>query len=273
MSTRMSDALERLRGELRHEPTAKRVRAELGGGTVVDTTAALLVWEPRRITPTYAVPEADLRAAVSPATPADPGDAPDLLHPGIPFAVHSTPGEALTLTAGGTARDGAAFRPADPDLAGYVLLDLDAVDAWYEEDERGIAHPRDPYHSVDARRSSRHVRIADGDRLLAESSRPTLVFESHLPVRFYLPREDVVAALQPSDTVTCCPYKGWASYLSAPGRPDVAWSYREPLPDAAPLAGLVAFYDDVLDVTVDGVRHGRADTAVARSLLAEFGVD
>jgi uncharacterized protein (DUF427 family) len=78
--------------------------------------------------------------------------------------------------------------------------------------------------------------------------------------------------LVPGDTRTYCPYKGEASYFSLAGRNDVAWSYEHPLPDMTPLAGLIAFYDDVMDVTVDGVRRERPDTPVARLLRAEFGV-
>jgi len=167
---------------------------------------------------------------------------------------------------------GAAFRPADPDLAGYVVLDLTAADAWYEEGEPGIGHPRDPFHHVDVRSSDRHVRISDGGRLLAESRRPVLAFQTMLPTRFYLPREDVVAPLHPSTLTTWCPYKGRASYFSTDDRRDIVWCYREPLPSAAPPAGLVAFYDDVLEVTVDGVPHGAADTPAARAMLDESGV-
>jgi uncharacterized protein (DUF427 family) len=122
------------------------------------------------------------------------------------------------------------------------------------------------------RASSRHVRIVYKGQTLADTTSPTLVYETSLPVRFYVPRGDLVAPLSTSDTRTYCPYKGEASYLSVEDRADVAWSYESPLPDAVQLAGLVAFYDDIMDVTVDGVRHGRADTPVARSMLEEFRV-
>jgi uncharacterized protein (DUF427 family) len=268
---RMSDAMARLRAELRYEPTEKRIRAELGGHLVVDTTRAVLVWEPRRIVPQYAVREEDLWATLSAAPPAQ--RAPDgVLHPGHPFTLHSAPGEPLTLAANGETRAAAAFRPADPDLKGHVVLDFDALDTWFEEDERVRSHPRDPYHRVDARASSRHVRIAFQGRLLADTTSPTLVYETVLPTRFYVPRDDIVAHLTPSDTRTYCPYKGEASYYSIDGRQDVAWSYQDPLPDAAPLAGLVAFYDEAVEVTVDGVRRTHPDTPVTRALRDEFGV-
>jgi uncharacterized protein (DUF427 family) len=149
---------QRLR-ELRHEPIDRRIRATLGGETVVDSTGALLVWEPRRVTPLYAVPVQDVRGELEPSTAAPvTSDAP-FLHPGIPFAAHSTAGESLDVRVAGTMLEAAAFRPADEDLSGHVVLDYDAFDEWYEEDEAVFSHPRDPYHRVDTRRSSRHVRI------------------------------------------------------------------------------------------------------------------
>lgn len=265
----MSAAMDRLRADLRYEPTEKRIRADLGGHPVLDTTRALLVWEPRRITPTYAVPRGDLRAELSPAAGTQTPDG--LLHPGVPFAAHSTEGEPLTVTAHGQTRVGAAFRAADPDLARHVVLDFDAFDRWREEDEPLRGHPRDPYHRVDARVSSRHVVIAHRGRTLADTVAATFVYETSLPTRFYVPRRDLVTPLENSRTTTYCPYKGEAGYLALDGK-DVAWSYRSPLADAAPLADLVAFYDDIMDVTVDGVRRPRPDTPVARMMLDEFGV-
>lgn len=237
--------------QLRHEPTAKWIRAAAGGLDVVDSTRAVLVWEPGRFVPSYAVPAEDVAAELV-ETPTQTADGIAVLHPGIPFARHSTPGQALTLVLpGGTRLEGAAFRPADDDLAGLVVLDFAAFDTWREEDEVIRGHPRDPYHRVDVRRSSRHVRVELNGVLIAESTRPTLVFETGLPVRYYLPREDVVVPLTPTDTHTICAYKGEASYWSAEGLTDVVWGYEEPLPDAAGLEGHVAFYDDKVQISVD----------------------
>jgi uncharacterized protein (DUF427 family) len=275
MSTRARDSFMTLFGKLRHEPTEKRVRAKLGDREVVDSTQALLVWEPRRIVPSFAVPLGDVRAELAPASPGPPSDA-EVLHPGIPFAVHSTEGESLDLRLNGQTLSGAAFRPDDPELNGHVILDFDAFDKWYEEDEAIFSHPRDPFHRVDARRSSRHVRIERDGRLLAESSEPTLVFETNLPVRYYLPRSALRVEARPSDRHTACPYKGHASYfrfdLDEGKSADLAWTYEDPTPDARPLAGLVAFYDELVDVTVDGERRERPDTPFARALVEEFGL-
>ncbi|MBO0814545.1 MAG: DUF427 domain-containing protein [Actinobacteria bacterium] len=276
MSTRMRSLLTGGLGELRHEPTAKRIRAVLDGGTVVDTTRALLVWEPRRIVPSYAVPADDIVADLAPAGTAATDAAgtigvhmPELsgrpvLDPSVPFAVHTAEGRAADLRAGEQDRPGAGFYPTDPDLAGYVVLDFGAFEAWYEEDERNVAHPRDPFHRIDVLPSSRHVRVELDGHVLAESSRPVLLFETMLPTRYYLPPDDIRSELTPSSTRTWCAYKGQASYWSAAAGdrvvPDIGWTYQQPRHDAAQVRGLIAFFNERLDVIVDGERPERPTT-------------
>ena len=272
MSTTIQDLLTRARGELRHQPIERRVRANLGGDTVVDTTHALLVWEPRRVVPTYAVPIEDIGAELRPAPAASNGEVPGVLHPGIPFAVHTASGEPLSVGD----RDGAAYRFLDEDLAGYVALDFAAFDAWYEEDEQVLSHPRDPFHRVDVRRTSRPVRIeVDGD-VIADTERARLLFETSLPVRFYVPRVDVLVELQPSSRRSYCPYKGEASYWSIDAggrlRKDIGWTYEQPLPDGPPVAGLVAFWDERVDVVFDGRRRARPGGPISEALRDEFRV-
>ncbi|MGY1784126.1 DUF427 domain-containing protein [Geodermatophilus sp. SYSU D00698] len=276
MTVRMRDLVGGAVGRLRYEPTAKRVRAEADGVVVALTDRALLVWEPRRVVPAYAVPREDLRGTLAPA-PAPPPDVPAgtgfavpdvtelrVLDPRVPFSVRSTPGEPVAVRVPGSDRVVEGFCPADPALAGYVVLDFDGCDAWYEEDEPLHGHPRDPFHRVDVRAGSRSVRVSAGGQLLAASSRPRLVFETLLPVRWYLPAEDVVADLVPSETRTWCAYKGQAEYWSVrigDGLvPDAVWSYRDPLPDAAGLRGLLCFFDERFDVAVDGVPRPRPVT-------------
>ncbi|MDQ1663961.1 MAG: hypothetical protein QOJ68_3941 [Blastococcus sp.] len=275
MSTLLRTSLMDKLGELRHEPTAKRIRAVVAGGTVVDSTAALLVWEPRRVVPSYAVPVADVRGVVVPVAPAGQAAAdagvplPDfsrrpVLDPSVPFAAHTAPGTVADVRAGGVTRAAAGLLLDDPDLAGYVVLDFAAFDEWYEEDDRNIAHPRDPFKRIDVLDSSRHVRVSIDGQLLAESGRPRILYETLLPPRYYLPREDVRVELLPSPTRSLCAYKGQASYWSPAlgGGPvvDLAWSYARPLEDAVRVRGMVAFFDERVDVEVDGELRERPVT-------------
>ncbi|HEX6445647.1 MAG TPA: DUF427 domain-containing protein [Streptosporangiales bacterium] len=279
MSTRLREVLAGTFGTLRHEPTQKRIRATSGDATVVDSTKAMLLWEPRRIVPSYAVPAGDVdaelvRAQSTGDAGVDAGAAlPDVttlpvLDPSVPFASHTADGETLDVRVGGRTLAGAGFRLDDPDLAGYVVLDFTAFDAWYEEDERNVAHPRDPFHRIDRVPSSRRVRLELDGAVLAESSRPTLLFETMLPPRFYLPPDDVEAELVPSDKRTYCAYKGEAAYWSVRSRgathDDLAWTYENPLHDGAGVRGLVAFFTERVDAVLDGERLGRPVTPWSR---------
>jgi uncharacterized protein (DUF427 family) len=258
----MQHLLDQARSELRHEPIERRVRAD----DVVDSTRAILLWEPRRVVPSYAVPAEDIAAELTPA-PATNGDHPGVLHPRVPFGVHTAPGEPVSIGS----REGAGFRLADDDLRGYVALDFNAFERWLEEDEPLRGHPLDPFQRIDVRRTSRPVRIEVEGEVVAETTRARLLYETQLPTRFYLPREDVVAELVPSPTRSYCPYKGEASYWSVLGLEDVAWSYEQPRPDAAAVAGLVAFWDDRVDVFVDGIRRSRPGGELSAALRDEFG--
>lgn len=271
MALQMSSQLLRSIDQLRFEPTAKRVRATVGGVDVVDSTSAALIWEPHRVVPSYAVPEADIHAELvaavaDPAAVARPvtlGDRSLLLDPRTGFGVHTCDGEPLTVHAAGTVLEAAAFRLADPDVPGYVVLAFDAFDGWLEEDEPIVSHPHDPFARIDIRRSARKVRVELDGTALAESSRPTAVFETHLPTRFYLPREDVQADLHPTTTRTWCAYKGAASYWAVDlgGRSrEVAWSYESPVEESARLTGLMCFFGERTDYVLDGQRQARPRT-------------
>ena len=250
MALRVSTALPR---DLRFEPTPKRVRAQLGGETVADSRAAILVWESRRAVPAYAFPDADVRRDLL-RDSADP----------IPDA-HGGGATFWDVVAGGEVAANAAWRYADPDLAAFVALSWEAFDRWLEEDEEVFGHPRDPWHRVDGRRSTRHVRVELDGELLADSHRPTVVFETGLPTRYYLPREDVrMELLTPTETRTVCPYKGIASYWSATvgGKTyaDVAWAYLDPVPECPKIRGLLCFFAERTDLVVDGERLERPST-------------
>ena len=273
MGVQLANHLMELMPEFRVAPTTKRIRARLGGQQVLDTTDALLVWEPHRIVPVYAVPQDDLTATLSVAEPPppEPGRIPPVLGP-EKFALHTSPGQSFTVSAGGQVRPSAAFAPTDPAAGGRICLDFTAFDAWLEEDEPAIGHPHDPFHRIDILPSSRHVTVTLDGVQLADSRRPTALYETSLPVRWYLPPEDVRTDLmEPSQTHTVCAYKGTASYHSYDGAAgaeagtDLAWTYPGPLPEASRVAGLICFFSERVDITVDGELQPRPQTPWSRS--------
>lgn len=256
MALRLADHLSSVMDRLRYEPVAQRVRCSRGGVPVVDTTGAALVWEPRRVVPVYAVPEEDLTADLSPTEPAPvPDDVPRVLGPGR-FALHLAEGETLDVSVGGTVLPKAAFKPADPDLAGMVVLDWEPFD-WTEEDQPVMGHPHDLFKRIDVLRSERHVVVSLDGQVLADTHDARALHETGLPVRWYLPRDDVrMDLLEPSETTSVCAYKGRASYFSVigagPGGEDLAWTYPDPLHDAEEVRDRIVFFSERTDLTVDG---------------------
>ena len=274
MATRVREALMRELGELRYEPIEKRIRATLGDDEVIDSIRAMLVWEPKRIVPSYAVPVDDVDGELIASAPRADAAAEAIVvpqlagrpvyDPSVPFAVHTAEGQPLDLKADAGAREGAAFRPADEALGGYVIVDFGAFDAWYEENELNVGHPRDPFHRIDIVHSSRHVRIERDGAVLAESTSPCMLFEPPLPVRYYLPASDVsLDLLTPSATRTYCAYKGQASYWSVNDE-DIAWTYREPLREAAEVTDRIAFFNERVTLKVDGRELERPITPWSR---------
>ena len=210
--------------ETRIERGAKRVRAVLGGEVVADTIRPVLVWDVPYY-PTYYLPAEDVRSDRIPRSALRHGKQLD-------------------------------------ELRGLVKLDWHSTDAWFEEDEEVFTHPRDPYTRVDILPSSRHVRVELDGVVVAESASPRLLFETGLPTRYYLPKPHVrIDLLTPTATESHCPYKGRAEYWSlGDDHPDVAWSYRTPLPESEKIAGLVALYNERADIFVDGVLQERPVT-------------
>jgi uncharacterized protein (DUF427 family) len=210
----------------RTEPSRRRVRGVRDGRTLVDSRRAVLVWAPDRRVPVYAFPEDDVHE-----------DALWFAERVAPLSDHVTFGR---FTGSG-------------------------IDRWYEEDEQVFVHPRDPHVRVDALPGAHHVRVESHGVLLAETDNPIMLFETGLPTRWYLPpadvdRERLVATTRRTD----CPYKGTAVYWSVrdapPGLPrDVVWSYPRPLPAQALLRDRLAFYDEHVDVIVDGVLQDRPE--------------
>ena len=134
-----------------------------------------------------------------------------------------------------------------------MSFDFHAMDEWLEEEEPIDVHPKDPYSRIDVLRTSRRVRVSVNGELLADSADTLVLFESGLPPRWYFPREDVrMDLLSPTDKRTSCPYKGHASYFSAAGEDDVVWTYEQPRHDAADIKDYVAFFNERVDIEVDG---------------------
>lgn len=275
MAIRVSKELKRLLPQLRYEPTQKRLRARFGDAPVLDSRRAVVLWEPERYLPVHAVPEEDVVARLEPSG-SESGPAPHLPGPAsspYPFSPHTADGEPLSIVVGGpdgTRLPHAAFRLADPDLAGYVAFDTDAF-TWFEEDEPVIGHPRDPFSRIDMRATGVRMRVSLDGVVLAESSETVRLFEGRLPPRTYFRPEDVVWDRLAADPLrTVCPYKGVAAYWSAPGlgegRP-VAWGYGAGapglpgFPEMAQIHGRIAFFDERVDTEADGAAVPRPQTS------------
>lgn len=237
------------------EPVPRRIRAFLAGEQVLDTTLARYVWE-WPFYPQYYIPAVDV----------DRGLLVDEQR-----TEESSRGAARLhgLRVGETIRHSCARWYGDdalPTLADTIRFDWAAMDSWFEEDEEVFVHPRNPYARVDALRSSRRVRVELDGVVLAESAAPVLVFETGLPTRYYLNRTDVdFSHLVPSQTRTACPYKGrtsdyWSVRVGDTVHPNLAWSYTFPTGALLPIAGLVAFYNEKVDLIVDGERISRPKT-------------
>jgi len=250
------------------EPLRRRMRAELGGRTVVQSDDAVLLFEPGRYPVAY-FPIADF--------------ADGALAPIERRTDHSELGETAWFeVVGGTrsAPRGAWQHVALPDHAaivdGKVALAWGAMDAFYEEDDRVLGHAADPYHRIDVRQTSRHLVVRAGGRVVADTTSPLVLYESGFAPRWYVPRDDANdEELAPEELRTFCPYKGIASYYEIDGVEHAAWSYRSPIDDMAAIAGLVSFEPDRVEVTLDGERLALepGQTVVAHGVDRNLGID
>ena len=229
------------------EPLRRRLRAELGGRTIVESDDAVLLFEPGRYPVAY-FPRADF--------------AEGALKPIEHRSQHRDLGETAWFEVVGDTRQ--ATRAAWQHIAlpahaamldDHVALAWRAMDGFYEEDERILGHASDPYHRIDIRRSSRHLVVRSGDQVIADTTAPLVLYESGFAPRWYVPRADVVAdALTADELQTFCPYKGIASYYDIGDARQAAWSYRAPFDDMAAIGDLVSFEPDRVEVTLDGER-------------------
>ncbi|MFC6018523.1 DUF427 domain-containing protein [Plantactinospora solaniradicis] len=241
------------------EPAARRIRAILNGQWVLDTTDARYVWEWPHY-PHYYIPFTDVNQEML----VDEHDVQEYSR---------GTARQYGLRVGDTYRPGVVRVHTEKSVEGLpdmVRFEWDALDAWFEEDEEVFVHPRDPYTRVEALRSTRHVRVELDGMVLAETSSPVLVFETGVPVRYYLNRTEVdLGRLISTDTITACPYKGrtsnyWSVRTDGATHEDVAWAYDFPSHVLQPIAGMVCFFNERTDLIVDGERLTRPQTRWSR---------
>ncbi|OBF20009.1 DUF427 domain-containing protein [Mycobacterium sp. ACS4331] len=237
----------------RIEPSPRRVRGYYGSDLVFDTVAARYVWEVPYY-PQYYIPLADVRTGA-------------LRDDDHPQRVQFGPSRLFSVVgAAGTAEAAArVFDAGEGPFSELVRFEWDVL-TWFEEDEPIYGHPRNPYARIDALRSHRHITVTLGGVPLADTHAPVLLFETGLPTRYYIDRTDVrFSHLEPSNTQSLCPYKGvtsgyWSARVADTLHEDIAWTYNTPLPAVAPIANLIAFYNEKVDITVDGVALDRPRT-------------
>ncbi len=256
----------------------------MGDRVVVDTTSAALVWEPRRMVPSYAVPLSDLDAEVRPVEaqpePPDLERLPPVLSPQH-FEPHTSPGNLADVHAGGRTLPRAAYLPDDDDLAGTAVLDFGAFDRWQAEEEESVGHPRDPFKRIDVLTTSRQVRVELEGTVLAESQRAQMLLETPRRGALLHPRgrrtHGPAGAERDPDDMRLQGARGVLLHRRrAPSGRDIAWVYRQPLDDALRVRDLVCFWAERTDHVVDGRQSPRPVTPwsprkVIEAALAEHG--
>ncbi len=243
------------RPRIQTEPAFQRIRATVNGKPIADSTNVKMVWEIKWY-PTYFFPIEDVALDQFVATDQ------------VDHSPRKGDAQLYDLTVNGEVREGAARVYHDTEveeLKGYVALKWDAMDAWFMEDEEMFVHAKDPYTRIDVVQSSRNIRVEIDGVTVADSNMPKVLLETRLPRRFYLPQTDVrMDLLKQSDLHTDCPYKGVASYwnveINGTTHENVVWGYPFPTPESAEIAGYVAFWDEKLDVYVDGVLQDKPRT-------------
>jgi uncharacterized protein (DUF427 family) len=252
------------------EPTARWIRVKFGGAVIADSKRALLLAQygpgpfPGNL-PTYYFPQDDVHMeALAPS--AEQGRRAAVSYQTVRI------GERV-------AERGAWIVQSPPpefaSLQHMVSFHWERMDGWYEEEEEIFVHARDPHKRVDVLASSRHVRVSIAGVTIAETRRPYLLFETPLPARYYIPREDVRAdLLTPTDHTSRCPYKGIAQYWSvtAGGRTyeNIVWSYPDPIVENPKIKGLLCFFNEQVDLLVDGVLQPRPLTPWSKGAEEQF---
>jgi len=229
------------------EPLRRRMRVRFGGQWIADSENALLLFEPDRYPVAY-FPRGDVSTDALERTD------------------HTTRHHDLGLTSWYTVRSGEHTAPRGAwqhielpahakEFETRIAFAWRAMDAFFEEDERILGHAADSYHRIDIRQTSRNLVVRHGDRVVADSKRPIVLYESGFAPRWYVPRADIVeSALTLVEHQTFCPYKGLCSYYDIGDARRAAWSYPEAYPEVGRISGMVSFEPDVIPVELDGAR-------------------
>jgi len=229
------------------EPLRRRMRVRFGGAWIADSENVLLLFEPGRYPVAY-FPEADV--------------SPEVLKRSEHTTKHPDLGHTswYLVKAGGQRALRGAWQHVDlpafaSDLGARIAFAWRAMDAFYEEEERILGHAADSYHRIDIRQTSRHLVVRDRDRVVADSKRPLVLYESGFAPRWYVPRADIdESALTFVEHQTFCPYKGLCSYYDIGDARFAGWSYREAYPEVGRISGLISFEPDVVSVFLDGTQ-------------------
>ena len=227
------------------EPLRRRMRVRFGGNWIADSENVVLLFEPGHYPMAY-FPETD----ISPGT--------------LQSSEHTSRHPDLGLTSWYTVQAGqrSALRGAwrHIDLPAYasglqarIAFAWPSMDAFYEEDERIVGHAADSYHRIDIRQTSRHLVVRHGERIIADTRRPMVLYESGFAPRWYVPRADIdESTLTPVERQTFCPYKGLCSYYNIGDAHLAVWSYPEAYPEVTRISNLLSFEPDIVSVHLDG---------------------
>lgn len=229
------------------EPLRRRMRVRFGGVWIAESESVVLLFEPGHYPMAYFL-EADVVPGVLQRTE------------------HTTRHQDLGITAWYAVSAGERTAPRGAwqhvelpsyagELRGRIAFAWPAMDAFYEEEERIVGHAADSYHRIDIRQTSRSLVVRHRERVIADSKRPLVLFESGFAPRWYVPRGDVdESALTPVERRTFCPYKGLCSYYDIGEARSGAWSYPEAYPEVGRIANFVSFEPDIVTVQIDGVQ-------------------
>ena len=229
------------------EPLRRRMRVRFGGTWIADSEHVLLLFEPGRYPVAY-FPEADVSRDALERTE------------------HTTRHRDLGITSWYPVRAGAQTAPRGAwqhidlpacarELEARVAFAWPAMDAFYEEDERIVGHAADSYHRIDIRRASHSLVVRHRDRIVADTKRPVVLYESGFAPRWYVARADTdESALTSVEHQTFCPYKGLCSYYDIGDARLAAWSYRNAYPAVGRISDVVSFEPDIVSVQLKGTQ-------------------